>query len=399
MLSLSTQPDVSPMLSHEMLITERSRLVQFCSYLTATPAVAEDLAQETLLEAWRNKHKFSPFSESPIEQQTALRKWLFAIARNVCLRWQRKFADDRAHMVSFSDPLPEDGNNVALADTLHDPFDIEIELERDELAILLDRALELLPSSMRQVLIERFIYESSYATIAEKLGLGEAVIAQRVRRGKLALRRIFAEDLKMDALTYGLVAYEENQQEQKTRIWCPMCNRARLISYTLSVDWKGFRCPACWHIAAWDKPEVWAGLCNPKGILNRQIGALGAYYWQAIEAGRGLCPLCHSSTLVEVVQPQDIALKFVPSRYPCVHIVCKHCSYDEYNSLPHLTLDIPETTRFWHKHPRMYWLPPQKIDYRGSPAFVCSFQSANDTAHLDIILDSTSLHLLGVQEA
>jgi len=37
---------------------ERERLIRFCSRLTGNPEAAEDLAQETLLEIWRNLHKF-----------------------------------------------------------------------------------------------------------------------------------------------------------------------------------------------------------------------------------------------------------------------------------------------------------------------------------------------------
>ena len=64
------------------LVLERPRLVGLCASLTINPQVAEDLAQETLLEAWRHlgelrdKQKFS--------------QWLSGIARNVCLRRLRK---------------------------------------------------------------------------------------------------------------------------------------------------------------------------------------------------------------------------------------------------------------------------------------------------------------------
>ncbi|HYX49089.1 MAG TPA: sigma factor, partial [Ktedonobacteraceae bacterium] len=40
-----------------ILAGERTRLVRFCAHLTGNPDAAEDLAQETLLEAWRNQQK------------------------------------------------------------------------------------------------------------------------------------------------------------------------------------------------------------------------------------------------------------------------------------------------------------------------------------------------------
>jgi len=36
---------------------ERPRLVRLCAHLAGNSQVAEDLAQETLYEAWRNLHK------------------------------------------------------------------------------------------------------------------------------------------------------------------------------------------------------------------------------------------------------------------------------------------------------------------------------------------------------
>jgi DNA-directed RNA polymerase specialized sigma24 family protein len=40
-----------------VLFTERKRLVRLCAQLTGDATLAEDLAQETLLVAWRNGHQ------------------------------------------------------------------------------------------------------------------------------------------------------------------------------------------------------------------------------------------------------------------------------------------------------------------------------------------------------
>ena len=37
---------------------ERMRLVRLCARLSGNPDAAEDLAHETLAEAWRHAHKF-----------------------------------------------------------------------------------------------------------------------------------------------------------------------------------------------------------------------------------------------------------------------------------------------------------------------------------------------------
>src|SRR5215472_11653127 len=61
---------------------ERARLVRLCTRLTGDAAAADDLAQETLLEAWR--------SQQALRAPDRFSAWLSGIARNVCLRWMRR---------------------------------------------------------------------------------------------------------------------------------------------------------------------------------------------------------------------------------------------------------------------------------------------------------------------
>src|SRR5689334_9523758 len=87
----------------QVLAHERASLVRFCAHLTCNSSVAEDLAQETFLEAWRNLHKFTTSSlQDSDDLPTHLRRWLFAVARNVCLRWGRAHYHDLAHVVPFA---------------------------------------------------------------------------------------------------------------------------------------------------------------------------------------------------------------------------------------------------------------------------------------------------------
>ncbi|HYK84301.1 MAG TPA: sigma factor, partial [Ktedonobacteraceae bacterium] len=63
----------------EALAGERTRLVRLCAALTGNIDVAEDLAQEVLLEAWRGIEG--------LREAEQFSRWLSGIARNVCLRW------------------------------------------------------------------------------------------------------------------------------------------------------------------------------------------------------------------------------------------------------------------------------------------------------------------------
>ena len=61
---------------------QRARLVRLCTAVVGDASAAEDLAQETLLTAWRLQHRLTDPSGADA--------WLNAIARNVCRRWLRR---------------------------------------------------------------------------------------------------------------------------------------------------------------------------------------------------------------------------------------------------------------------------------------------------------------------
>lgn len=381
-----------------MLADERARLVRFCARLTGKPGVAEDLAQETLLEAWRNQQKLSARDlVHPVNRV----KWLAAIARNVCLRWGRSHGRDLAHTLSATD---EGESNPDLDELPASTDGLDVELERDELARLLDRALALLPPPTRAVLIERYIHESPHREIAERFGLSEDALVQRLYRGKLALRRVMETELNAEAVAYGLIGPQSTSKESlelATRIRCPICNKSRLVQdYNPATGRTSFSCPDCWMLASPRPSPLWEGLHNPKSILKRQLAHLGKYYWQAIMRGEISCQECGHPAQTRVLTPQNIPeiCRSYGGGGHSISIRCNHCQNEDINSLSRLTIDVPESQQFWQQHPRMFWLPEREIDYAGEPALLSGFQSADDSARLDIIYQRETLHILGIHE-
>src|SRR5919202_2662622 len=103
---------------------DRARLARLCASLTGDWDAAEDLAQETLLVAWRNLHKlYAP----------ELRfKWLSGIARNVCRAWMQRQRRELRRLA----PSDAGGPAAPPLEELAGDFDVEGDLERHELVEL-----------------------------------------------------------------------------------------------------------------------------------------------------------------------------------------------------------------------------------------------------------------------
>lgn len=393
-----TNTNVTSEILEAMLAYERPRLVRYCSQLTGNAEVAEDLAQETLIEAWRNLHKFEIHEAA--QQSSDWKKWIAAIARNVCKRWARNYYRDRTHIAPVT-RYSEDETETSLEDLPLENYDIELELERDELAQLLDRALALLPPAARDVLIERYIHEASHAEIAERLGLSEDALVQRLYRGKLALRRVITTQMREEAAVYGISTSDADNLQQHTRIWCPFCGKNYLIKdQDPSMTQTGFICPKCWRIAnlSLSSSERWSGMSSAKSILSRQLAILEERYWPIINTGRSNCWKCGHEAQNKVDNPRETSLEHNLHLYRSIYILCPHCDFLELNGIPHLSLDTPEARQFWRKHPRIQWLPPREIEYAGQAALISSFRSMTDAAQLDIILHYTTLKVLAIHE-
>src|SRR5262245_31515202 len=148
---LPTSPPSSTTLQ-DTLIHERPRLIGLCASLIHNRDAAEDLVQETLYEAWR--------SRSELRDSDRAAQWLTGIARNVCLRWrQRERREAARYPISLmTQGSGEDDHPAGAAlDMLTDDFDLERELERHELAALLDRAMAILSPETRAILVGRYV--------------------------------------------------------------------------------------------------------------------------------------------------------------------------------------------------------------------------------------------------
>ncbi len=136
---------------------------------TGNPTVADDLTQETLIEAWRRPHR-------PIGKPDVTR-WLFGVGRNV-LRLHRRDQDRQSRWLL---DVPDDDQAFALAS---DSLDLDAELEREDIV-----ALARVPAQSRRALLMRYVDELPQHEVADRLGINEGTLEGKLHRGKRALHR------------------------------------------------------------------------------------------------------------------------------------------------------------------------------------------------------------------
>ena len=365
------------------LAHERDRIVRFCIRYTGSAEAAEDLAQDTLVEAWRHVDR--------LRTSDGIGFWLTAIARNVCRRWRTR---QQRPLVLLTTTV-----HSAL-DELADDVDFEVALEREELAELLDRALGQLPAGTRTTLIEKYIYERPQSEIARRLGVSEGAVELRLHRGKLALRRLLTTSLSQEAAEYGIGTRTEAQWNE-THIWCPLCGRRRLRA-RLAPGHRAFLldCPDCSSdrlpLGHWEDPAVISGLKGYKPMLTRLSILDHEYYRRGIRDGVAPCRTCGAPTVVERSVPDGMVTLLGTTRGLVLR--CQSCFTTRYCSPEALVCSLPEFQQFWHRHPRVHRLPPQDVEAEGQDATVTRIESLSGSASFTAVWARDSyqvLHLYG----
>jgi RNA polymerase sigma-70 factor (ECF subfamily) len=172
----------------DLVASEGPRLYGVARRLCGDPADAEDLVQETFLQAFRAWHQLTePGNPRP---------WLYAIARHACQRMRRRRAGEPARLETIGTleellprPLPTVPDLAQLAAGPH------ADRVRSEAREIVEQAIGTLPQRFRMPLVLADIAELTSAEIARALGLAEATVKTRIHRARLRLRATLAAGL------------------------------------------------------------------------------------------------------------------------------------------------------------------------------------------------------------
>jgi RNA polymerase sigma-70 factor (ECF subfamily) len=376
------------------MASARPRLVRIAQLQGVAGDDAEDVAQETLLAAWRGLDS--------LRDGERFDAWLDGICRNLCRRWLRSHATLAARQQPLAPTLP-DGDGATVEADLADPqvFDPDEELTRQELATLLDRALAHLHPSAREPLALRYIAELPTAAVAARLGISTSAVEVRLHRARRELHALLGGVLRGEAEAFGLsmdARSEDDGCRRPTHIWCPLCGTQRLQA---EIDWatglSRYWCAGCGHFAGAGGPELLAGVRGYKPILSRVLATLTEFYTRGLAIGEVLCD-CGRVVRVEPRAPDDAPAEAIAELggWPAVYIHCPICDFHSGADIARLTMDRPETQRFWRAHPRVHTLPPREVETGGVPAIVMRVQSVTDGAWLDLVWARETLQLLAV---
>jgi len=156
-----------------LVLKYQDRIFRLVQRLVSGADVADDLAQEVFIRAYRSIGEF--------KGESSLYTWLYKIALNLCRNYYRTKGRRPAH-----EELEEASGAVALESPGGSPED---EVFRREFWEQLRRGLDELPADQREAVVFCDLEGMSYEEMAEVLGVPIGTVRSRIFRGRRALQR------------------------------------------------------------------------------------------------------------------------------------------------------------------------------------------------------------------
>src|SRR5579884_1526873 len=184
----------------EQVFTEaRPRLLRLARLNGIAADSADDVVQETMMEAWRRVKN--------LRDPQRFNAWLDGICRNVCKRHKTAAGTLPLHE-SLSNLVhgneTEEASDALLATADPHAIDPAEELSRQDLATLLDRAMGYLAPDTRKLLEMCYLLEIPQREAAGQLELTIGALELRLHRARKQLRQVLNGELQADAESLGL---------------------------------------------------------------------------------------------------------------------------------------------------------------------------------------------------
>ncbi len=374
----------------ESVEAARPRLLRLAHLSGIRPDEAEDVVQETYLEAWRHLEKLQP------ERVSA---WLDGICRNICKRHLHA-KSSAPHASELRESLDEE--SLDLSDALAiDPVE---ELERQDMQVLLDRALSHLEESTRELIELCYLDELPQREVAERLDMSLGALELKLHRARQKLHQILHGELREDAQAFGLfLSEEESIGWQETRQWCFLCGKRRLrgiVEHQPGGATMRLRCPECSPRYQIDVTNTgnFPGLLGPirsfRPALKRVMQAGAEFYHACLHQQR--CPACQSTVQIQIIDRSTLVSP--SSLYDALplgiyaRVDCPSCGTSFCEA--YIPVLLHATIRDFLLRPHIHYEPATLTTYEGSDAIHFRLRDLSSTETLTILAHPQTLHLL-----
>jgi len=162
---------------NELVSRYSPKIYRLAKHITQNDTDAEDVLQETFMKSFEHLGDF--------HGQSKFYTWIVRIAVNESLMKLRKRKSDRT--VPLDEPL-DTGEDTVVREIAVWEDNPEQQYSREELAKILDEAVESLKPAFRTVFVLRDIEELSTEETAEALGISVPAVKSRLLRARLQLR-------------------------------------------------------------------------------------------------------------------------------------------------------------------------------------------------------------------
>jgi len=166
----------------EMIVRKyQQQLLNYIGRMVGNQELALDFTQEVFIKSYSSLYSYNP--------QYKFNTWLFKIASNYIIDYWRKKKID-----AFSLDQKSKWNNDKPSFQLQsDESSICERFEMSELRKKIEKALEKIPPSLRELFVWRHINEFSYEEMAEIKGIPIGTIKNRVFQAKELIRELLED--------------------------------------------------------------------------------------------------------------------------------------------------------------------------------------------------------------
>jgi RNA polymerase sigma-70 factor, ECF subfamily len=163
-----------------LVVRHQRSVYNLLARMLRNPSLAEELAQETFLKAFKNLRSFDP--------RFKFSNWVLRIAHNAAIDAMRRSGPQE---VSLDEP--DDRGGATLADAIPDPHaeDAVRAVEHRDLARALGAALNELRPEYRRMVVLRYQEDLGYEEIAGITGLPLGTVKSHLHRARSEMATFF----------------------------------------------------------------------------------------------------------------------------------------------------------------------------------------------------------------